>query len=53
MEKHSTFIGLDVHKDSIDIALADDGRDGVANISTATCPSASFTNCAQNIMAQG
>lgn len=28
MEKHSTFIGLDVHKDSIDIALADDGRNG-------------------------
>ncbi len=27
--KHSiTFIGLDVHKDSIDIALADDGRAG-------------------------
>jgi transposase len=28
MEKYSTFIGLDVHKDSIDIALADDGRNG-------------------------
>ena len=27
--KHSiTFVGLDVHKDSIVIALADDGRDG-------------------------
>lgn len=28
MKKHSTFIGLDVHKDSIDIALADNDRDG-------------------------
>ena len=27
--KHSIiFVGLDVHKDSIDIALADDGRNG-------------------------
>lgn len=27
--KHSiTFVGLDVHKDSIVIALADEGRDG-------------------------
>ncbi|MEK6742159.1 MAG: hypothetical protein AABZ15_00995 [Nitrospirota bacterium] len=27
--KHSIiYVGLDVHKDSIDIALADDGRNG-------------------------
>lgn len=28
MEKRSMFVGLDVHKESIDISLADDGRDG-------------------------
>ena len=28
MKKSITFIGLDVHKSSIDIALADGGRDG-------------------------
>jgi transposase len=28
MKKHITFVGLDVHKNSIDVALADGGRDG-------------------------
>jgi len=28
MKNHITFIGLDVHKDSIDVALADAGREG-------------------------
>ena len=28
MKKHTIFIGLDVHKDSIDVALADTGREG-------------------------
>ncbi len=28
MKNHSTFIGLDVHKNSIDIAIADEGRSG-------------------------
>ncbi len=28
MRKNTIFVGLDVHKDSIDVALADDGRDG-------------------------
>ena len=28
MKKNITFIGLDVHKDTIDVALADAGRDG-------------------------
>jgi hypothetical protein len=26
MKKYSTFIGMDVHKNSIDIAIADEGR---------------------------
>jgi transposase len=28
MQKNTIFVGLDVHKDSIDVALADAGRDG-------------------------
>src|SRR5512144_2593036 len=28
MKKNITFVGLDVHKNSIDVALADVGRDG-------------------------
>lgn len=28
MKKHTIFVGLDVHKDSIDVALADTGREG-------------------------
>jgi hypothetical protein len=28
MKKNIIFVGLDVHKDSIDIALANEGRDG-------------------------
>lgn len=28
MKKNTIFVGLDVHKDSIDVAFADDGRDG-------------------------
>ncbi len=27
MEKHITYVGLDVHKDSIEVALAEEGRD--------------------------
>jgi transposase len=26
MKKHITFVGLDVHKNSINVALADEGR---------------------------
>jgi hypothetical protein len=28
MKKNTIFVGLDVHKNSIDIALANEGRDG-------------------------
>ena len=28
MNKHNTFVGMDVHKNSIDIAIADEGRKG-------------------------
>ena len=28
IKKHTMYVGLDVHKDSISIALAEDGRDG-------------------------
>ena len=28
MAKRSMFVGMDVHKDSIDISLAEEGRDG-------------------------
>ena len=28
MAKRSMFVGMDVHKESIDISLAEDGRDG-------------------------
>ena len=28
MKKNTIFVGLDVHKYSIDVACADDGRDG-------------------------
>ena len=28
MGKRSMFVGLDVHKDSIDVSIAEEGRDG-------------------------
>ncbi len=28
MEKRSMFVGLDVHKETIDVSIADGGRDG-------------------------
>ena len=28
MEKRNMFVGMDVHKESIDISLAEEGRDG-------------------------
>jgi hypothetical protein len=28
MAKRSTFVGMDAHKESIDVTLAEDGRDG-------------------------
>ena len=28
MAKRSMFVGMDVHKDSIDVSLAEEGRDG-------------------------
>jgi hypothetical protein len=28
MEKRSMFVGMDVHKESIDVSLAEEGRDG-------------------------
>ena len=28
MAKRSMFVGMDVHKESIDVSLAEDGRDG-------------------------
>ena len=30
MAKRSMFVGMDVHKESIDVSLAEEGRDGEA-----------------------
>ena len=32
MKNRITFVGLDVHKNSIDVALADSGRDGRSEV---------------------
>lgn len=51
MKKHTIFVGLDVHKDSIDIAFAEDGRDGEVEIMEQSQVTSSpwkglFENCA-------
>ena len=32
MAKRSMFVGLDVHKESIDVSLAEEGREGAGQV---------------------
>ena len=54
MKKHITFVGLDVHKDSIDVALADDGRDGNVRFYGTICgASESLHNVVRKLQSTG